>query len=109
MTKGICLALFGLLLTGTAHASVYVGPIGPDGLRFSSGTSTARVGVSVPQQTACPTGVGFYAYENAASGLGGLWTAALIQARIHSRTVRIVGTGKCDSFGFELVDHIDLR
>lgn len=111
MTKGICLALLSVLFAGTAHASTYTGLIAADGVRLSpSPVTPARVGVSVPQNqpTNCPS-KGFYTYENAATGLGGLWTTALIQARIHNRIVQIVGTGTCDSFGFELISHIDLR
>jgi hypothetical protein len=72
MNKGIYVVVVLALLTGTAHASEYNGPIGPDGLRFSAGTSSARVSVSIPNMaTACPV-KDFYAYENAASGLAGL-------------------------------------
>lgn len=109
MNKRIYLVASLALLTGTVHASQYNGLIAAGGLRFSTGTgaSTARVSVAVSQATAC--GLTWYAYENAASGLGGLWTAALIQARIHGRTVSIVGTGTCDSFQVEGIRWIDLK
>lgn len=120
MNKGIYLLVPLALLIGTADASEYAGPIGAEGLRFSTGTSPARVSVSVANVvTPCAT-KNWYAYESAASGLAGLWTTALIQARIHDRTVKIVGTcttstppptptGCCDSFGIEGILFIDLK
>jgi hypothetical protein len=108
MNKGVYLAAALALLSGTAYASQYDGLIAANGLRFSTGTSTARVSVSVSTPTQCAV-QGWYAYENADSGLAGLWTAALIQARTHDRTIRIVGTGTCDNFGIERISHIDLK
>ncbi|CAM3652447.1 hypothetical protein G4177_26500 [Corallococcus sp. ZKHCc1 1396] len=108
MKRGACLASALALLGGTAHASQFTGLIDPAGIRFSTGTSPARVSVAVPMVTACG-GQRYYAYENADSGLGGLWTEALIQARVHGRPVMIVGTGTCDNFGIEKISHIDLR
>jgi hypothetical protein len=107
MSKGIYLGLALTLLTGTAHASEYVGVIAADGLRFSTGNSPARVSIAVSKPTAC--GTTWYSYENATSGINGLWTAALIQASVHGLTIRISGNGTCDSFGVEGVRHIDLR
>jgi hypothetical protein len=108
MNKGVYLATALALLSGAAHASQFTGPIAADGLRFSTGASPSRVSVAVSTATVCG-GQRWYAYENADSGLGGLWTEALIQARIHGRTIRIVGTGTCDSFGIEGISFIDLR
>jgi hypothetical protein len=110
MNKGLYVIVMSALLAGTANASDFTGPIGPDGLRFSTGASSpARVSVSVPNMTtACPVS-SFYAYENAASGLAGLWTAALTQARIHGRPIKIVGTGVCDSSGIEGISFLDLK
>lgn len=108
MNKGIQLAAALVLLGGSAHASEFTGLIDAAGVRFSKGVSAARVSVAVSAPTACG-GQRFYAYENADSGLGGLWTAALIQARAHGRPIRIVGTGTCDSFGIEGISFIDLR
>lgn len=110
MNKRIYLVASLALLTGTAHASVYIGLIAADGLRFGTGTgaSTARVSVAVSNTTSCG-GQRWYSYKNAASGLGGLWTTALIQARIHGRMIMIVGTGTCDAFGIEGVRFIDLK
>lgn len=109
MNKRIYLVASLALLTGTAHATEFNGLIGADGLRFSTGASGARVSVASGLPTTLCNIKFFYAYENAASGLAGLWTAALIQARIHGRPVRIVGNGSCDSFGVEGVSYIDLK
>jgi hypothetical protein len=109
MNNGICLVVALALLTGIAHASEYNGPIAAEGLRFSTGTSPARVSISVGN-VATPCAVkNFYAYEDATSGLAGLWTAALTQARIHGRTIKIVGTGICDGFGVEGILYLDLK
>jgi len=109
MNKGIYLVVALALLPGIAHASEFNGEIAAQGLRFSTGTSPARVSVSVGN-LATPCAVkNFFAYENAATGLASLWTAALTQARIHGRTVRIVGTGMCDGFGVEGILFLDLK
>lgn len=85
------------LLTGAAHASEFFGPIGAgaEGLRFSAGASSARVSVAVAKTTDC--GSPWYAYENADTNLGRLWTATLTEAKAKGRSVRIVGTGVCDN------------
>lgn len=95
------------LLTGAAHASEFLGPIGEGagGLRFSAGASSPRVSVAVAKTTDC--GSPLYAYENADADLGRLWTATLTEAKATGRSVRIVGTGVCDSFGVEGVSFVE--
>ncbi|MCY1035310.1 hypothetical protein OV207_27940 [Corallococcus sp. BB11-1] len=89
------------LLPGLAYASEFVGPIGAgaEGLRFSAGTASPRVAVAVAKSTSCQGP--WYAYENADTGLGRLWTATLTEAQAQGRHVRIVGNGVCDASGAE--------
>jgi hypothetical protein len=95
------------LLSGVAHASEFVGPIGAgaEGLRFSAGASSPRVAVAVARSTSCKGP--WYAYENADSGLGRLWTETLTEAAAKGQNVRIVGTGVCDSSGAEGVSFVE--
>jgi len=105
--KAIYLGAFLTLLPGVARASEFVGPIGagPDGLRFSPGPSPARVSIAVAKTTPC--GSPWYAYENADGELGRVWTETLTEAKANDRSVRIVGTGICDSFGIEGVSFVE--
>lgn len=100
-------ALMALLNAGPVLASTFTGTI--DRLRFTPGATAARVSVLTAGPTDCPASGGRdYAFENADSSLGKLWTDALSQAFLQGRTVVIHGTGICDSFDIEGVLFIDV-
>jgi hypothetical protein len=108
MKKRLCFIALLTLLGSTALGSEYNGFIEGDGLRLSSSDgSPARVSLYVAQKTACST-YGWYAYENAAAGIGSLWTAALIEAKINKHRITAVGNGTCDQYGIERISYIDL-
>lgn len=83
----------------------YTGPV--QTLRFNSGTSPARVSIFVGQSNAC--GGWWYAFENADSGKGKLWVAALLAAKAQGKTVGIGGNGVCDGWNIEGVSYIDVQ
>ena len=89
-----------------AEASTLSGRI--QTLRINEGTSPARVSIRLNGTTACPTS-GWFAYENAATGLGLVQTQGLLAAYQSGQQVTIVGTETCDAFGVEEILYIDLQ
>jgi len=101
-------ALMPVLIAGPVLASTFSGKV--ERLRFSSGSTPARVSVLTAGPTACAGAGGRdYSFENADSGLGQLWTNALLKAWQQGRTVVIVGNGICDAFDIEGVTFIDVQ
>jgi hypothetical protein len=99
---------FVLLTAPMAFASTNTGRI--EVLRLddiSTGTSRVSVKLSPNQNTSCP-GQGFYAYNNATTGIGLLRTNGLLAAYQSGKPVTIVGTGICDQFGIETIRYIDI-
>ena len=94
-----------MLIAAPVMASTYTGTV--QTLRFSTGTSAARVSVSSTQATSC--GQQWYGIENADSGVGKIWTAALLAAKGQGKTIVITGTGTCDGWGVEPVNYIDVQ
>ncbi|MBD2437998.1 hypothetical protein H6G69_14450 [Nostoc sp. FACHB-110] len=74
---------------------------------ISSGTPRVSVKLSPNQNTSC-SAQGFYAYDNAVTGIGLLRTEGLLAAYKSGKKVTIVGTGLCDRFGVETIKFIDL-
>jgi hypothetical protein len=109
--KTLCVALptLGLLFCANqAFASTNSGKI--QVLRLddiSTGTPRVSVKLSPNQNTSCP-GQGFYAYNDAITGIGRLRTDALLAAYQSGKPVTIVGTGICDQFGIETIRYIDI-
>ena len=99
------LSLTTMLMVAPVMASTYTGTV--QTLRFSSGATAARVSVSSTQVTSC--GAGWYAFENADSGLGKVWTAALMVAKAQGKTIVITGTDVCDAWNIEGVSYIDVQ
>lgn len=99
------LSITAMLMAEPVMATTYTGSV--QTLRFNAGTSAARVSIYVGQPTAC--GAWWYAFENADSGKGKLWTAALLAAKAQGKTVSISGTGVCDAWNIEGVSYIDVQ
>jgi len=78
-------------------------------IRVSSGSSSDRVSILMGGATACGGSPGWFAFENADSGLGKSWLDALMMALVFGKQVTIVGTGTCDGFGVELINYIDFK
>lgn len=104
---GLLIPLAALLcLEPTASASSVTGRIVD--VRVSTGAGPARVSVLMQNITSC-SNQGWYAFENAAEGLGKLWFDALLMALNTGHQVSIVGTGTCDAFAVEQVAFIDVK
>jgi hypothetical protein len=111
MNKRLWFVALAMLLTSATQASQFHGPIQTLDLRFStSHQSPVRVGISTHHPTDCSGfGGGWYADENAGSGIGRLWTDALMQAKMYKHQVTIVGNGVCDVYGIEGISYIDVH
>ena len=67
-------------------------------VRVREGENGARVAFMLTgTQTSCQAW-GFYAFENAETGTGRLWTALLFAAYEQGRTVTVIGSGTCVSY-----------
>jgi hypothetical protein len=73
-------------------------------------SNSARVSIIIAgtRTTTCPNNTVF-AYNNAGTGVGLLWTQALINANNLGRTLFIQGNGVCDSTSIEGVSFIDFK
>jgi hypothetical protein len=97
-----------LMVALPAKASDFDGKI--RSIKFSSGSSSARVSISVGEhRSPCKDNPEWFAFENAHQGVGAVWTSALIAALANNRSVSIFGTEACDSSGTEGVLSIELR
>jgi hypothetical protein len=103
---GVVVGLFVFLAASMAFAATLSGQI--QILRINTGASAARVSIFVGGSTAC-VARGWFAYENAATGLGLVRTQGLLAAYQAGHQVTIHGTGTCDGFGFEQINSIDLE
>jgi hypothetical protein len=96
------------VMASPAEASGFDGKI--RSIKFSSGSSSARVSISVGEhRSPCKDNPEWFAFENAHHGIGAVWTSALIAALANNRSVSIVGTEACDASGTEGVLSIELR
>jgi len=107
----VFLSLFTIVasvITTPAEASGFDGKI--RSIKFSSGSSSARISISVGEhRSPCKDNPEWFAFENAHQGIGAVWTSALIAALVNNRSVSIVGTEACDASGTEGVLSIELR
>jgi hypothetical protein len=105
------LAVACLAATVPAHAAgLFQGKV--TRLLLNQGTTPARVSIDVgAHHSACPAGLGatWMAFENADTGVGKTWTAALLAARAAGWTVTIEGNGTCDQWGIEGISYIDIN
>jgi hypothetical protein len=104
----LAFAIVVLVAASPAEASDFDGKI--RSIKFSSGSSSARVSISVGEhRSPCKDNPEWFAFENASQGIGAVWTSALIAALANNRSVSIFGTEACDSSGTEGVLSIELR
>ena len=98
-----------LVTTAPVEASDFSGNI--QTLRFSTGTTAARVSIEVGNHGSPCLAVHqqWYSFENADKGLGVLWSSALTTALGNKQNVTIFGSGKCDKYGVEGVNYIDFK
>ena len=105
--SALSIALVALLGMGSiASASSVTGKI--TNIRVSAGTTSDRVSIFMGNTTAC-TSQGWYAFENADSGLGKSWLDALMMALIFGKQISIVGNGTCDPMSVETINLIDFK
>jgi hypothetical protein len=108
--SSVVVALCVSLMASMASATSLTGRM--QTIRIGTGTGgSPRVSILMRGNTACSNN-GWFAYEEATTGLGALRTRDLLAAyrRIRSVTsVTILGTGSCDAFGVEGVISIDVN
>jgi hypothetical protein len=98
-----CLMVGGLTAE-TVSAQTTQGQI----ITLREGRAAGRVSIQM-QKTSNPCSqMGWYAFEDANSA-GRTRIELLLAAYNAGRPVTIVGTGKCDGFGVETVDYIDIQ
>lgn len=94
-------------LCKTSGASTFEGT--PQLVQINPGTSVARVSIFAgPHGSPCSLG-DWFAFENADSGVGKLWAAAVLSAYAAEKKIVVVGTGSCDSYGVEIVSFVQLK
>jgi hypothetical protein len=113
MDKHFAIALLGAmslsLCQTEASASTLSGPvITVRANEGSGGASGARVSIQMAGTTDCPTS-GWYAFENADSGVRKIWTDLATTALQTGRQLTITGSGTCDQFNVEGVTDMDLN
>jgi hypothetical protein len=99
---GLCL----MLVQSEAYASTLSSVV--QTVRVSPGASPVRMSILMVGSTSCPA-TGWFAFENAGSEVGMLWSDLAIAASKSGKALTIVGTGRCDTFGVEGVSFIDLH
>ncbi|MFC1644919.1 hypothetical protein ACFL08_02745 [Patescibacteria group bacterium] len=107
MRKMIFAVIFALLMTGTAVASNYEGTVDTMKMQDINGVTRNSIflgGVYTP----CATG-DWFAYDDADTGIGKIWTAALLLAYEQEKTVFIEGSGVCDQYGVESINAIYVK
>lgn len=100
------IALLGMGAIASASPTSVTGKI--TNIRVSAGATSDRVSIFMGNTTACSS-QGWYAFENADSGLGKSWLDALMMALIFGKQITIVGTGICDAFSVESINLIDFK
>ncbi|MFC1645511.1 hypothetical protein ACFL08_05825 [Patescibacteria group bacterium] len=106
MKKSILAVIFVLLVTGTAMATTYEGPVVTMRLQEINGVTRSSVFLGA-SYTACSTS-DWFAYDDSDTGIGKLWTAIISIAYAQGNDIRIVGNGVCDQYGVEGISYIDV-
>jgi hypothetical protein len=108
MKRIVTLCAFALLgVVGQSNASTFEGVI--EKIQISAGASTVRVSIYVALHGSPCVHPNWFAFENADSGIGKVWTAALLAAHAAGKTVLITGTGSCDGYGGEGVFFVQVK
>jgi hypothetical protein len=100
---GLCLTL----VQPQAYASTVTGTVQTIRVNTGSG-NVVRVSIEMLGDTACPFN-GWYAFEQADSGVGKLWTDLAMTASQSGKQLIITGTDTCDIWQVEGVANIDLK
>lgn len=78
-------------------------------VQINPGASPVRVSIFVASHgSPCAMG-NWFAYEDGDTGIGKIWTAAVLSAYATGKTVSIVGTNTCDPYSVEKVSYIHLK
>ena len=92
----------------SAEATDFTGQI--IALRYNTGATPARISIKVGAHSSlCPRNPDWYTFERADSGLQRLWHEALLAAWVNKQPVFIKSNGRCDRFGLEGVEYIEVR
>jgi hypothetical protein len=79
-------------------------------LRYNAGATPARISIEVgPHSSLCSGNPDWFAFERADRGLQRLWHEALLEAWTNNQPVFIKSNGRCDTFGVEGVEYIEVR
>ena len=101
---GLCL----MLVQSEAYATTLTSVVRT--VRVNVGASPVRMSIQMVGVSKCASGPeGFFAFENANTGIGRLWSDLAIAASKGGKQLTISGTGTCDQFGVEGVSFIDLK
>lgn len=100
---GLCL----VLVQSEAYATILTSVVRTVRVNVSP-ASPARTSIQMIGATPCASS-GWFAFENAHTGVGRLWTDLAIAASQGGKQLTVVGTGVCDGFSVEGVSHIDLK
>ncbi|MFC1644692.1 hypothetical protein ACFL08_01540 [Patescibacteria group bacterium] len=96
-----------LLMAGSAFASSYEGVVLTLRLQEINGVTRNSVFLG-DSYTSCSTS-DWFAYDDADTGIGKLWTSTLLLAYNQGKTVTIIGNGVCDQYGVEGISSIDVK
>jgi hypothetical protein len=108
MKRPLTIAAFMLTnLVEACNASTFEGVI--ERIQVNPGTSPVRVSIFAAAHASPCTVQNWFSYENGDSGIGKVWTSAVLAAYAAGKTVVIVGAGTCDGYGVESVSHIELK
>ena len=79
-------------------------------LRYNTGATPARISIEVGAHSSlCSGNSDWFAFERADRGLQRLWHEALLAAWVNNQPVFIKSNGRCDRFGVEGVEYIEVR
>ncbi|MFC1645540.1 hypothetical protein ACFL08_06000, partial [Patescibacteria group bacterium] len=104
MKKMIIAIFFTLLATSTVIASEYEGTVLTMKSQEINGVTRNSIFLG-DSYTICATS-DWFAYDDADTGIGKIWTAKLLVAYGEGKTVKIEGSGVCDQYGVESINAI---
>ncbi|MFC1645450.1 hypothetical protein ACFL08_05485 [Patescibacteria group bacterium] len=103
--KKVILTIIAILsMTGFAIASEYEGTVLTMKTQSINGVTRNSIFLG-DSYTFCSTS-DWFAYDNADTGIGKIWTASLLVAYEQGKTVKIEGNGVCDQYGVEGINAI---
>lgn len=105
----ILVSTFGLAVSLFAPLAQAVDTEGKILTLRGGGPVAGRLSILMDKATNVCSNPGWYAYDNGTSGTGRIWTDLLVVAYNTGKTIKIFGTGTCDSFGVERITSIDVK